>query len=317
MRHEEKQINLTTVVGNCFLGSKARVVVACRGCPGGDCGTCNIMDYAEIFHLPVVLFFKKRVLKGEVRGFTRITKENLKDCTDAIEERDKRENLWSGLNTPIFYVMNLATFWSFSAALHDLWHAQGGDVVIRRSTKFPRESWRRWFEFKKGEWSATGIMAALMISAAATLIHITDHTVPQLLCLASIICNLGCALASTTLLCCFGNVNSARLVWYQRGAWFILALSAPSGWLRWGIVTLLGALLAVLWMSQPIAADVLGTIFVTAQLILFFHHSFIFRDVELFTNGLPFTPGGIVGDGRVGTEPVANTDDEERCIKVH
>jgi hypothetical protein len=66
--------------------------------------------------------------------------------------------LWSGLNTPIFYVMNLATFWSFSAALHDLWHAQGGDVVIRRSTKFPRESWRRWFEFKKGEWSATGIM---------------------------------------------------------------------------------------------------------------------------------------------------------------
>ena len=133
--------------------------------------------------------------------------------------------------------------------------------------------------------------AALMISAAAALINMAQHEAPRLLCLASILCNLGCAMASTTLLCCFENVNAARLAWYEGGGLFVLALSAPSGWLRWGIVTLLGALLAMLWTSQPMAANILGSILVTVQLSLFFNQSLSFRGgVQLFTNALPITP---------------------------
>jgi hypothetical protein len=130
-----------------------------------------------------------------------------------------------------------------------------------------------------------------MISAAAALISITDHPAPQLFCLASIVCDLGCAMASTTLLCCFGNVNAARLAWYEGGGWFVLALSAPGAWLRWGIVTLLGALLAILYMSQPVAAKIFGTTLVGVQFILFFYQLFSFQGgVQLFTSALPFTP---------------------------
>jgi hypothetical protein len=137
-----------------------------------------------------------------------------------------------------------------------------------------------------------------MISAAATLIGMADHAAPRLLCLASILCNLGCAMASTTLLCCFENINAARLAWYEGGWLFILALSAPSGWLRWGIITLLGALLAMLWMSQPMVANILGSILVTVQLILFFTQSLSFRGgVQLFTNALPFTPDATTSCG--------------------
>jgi hypothetical protein len=84
-------------------------------------------------------------------------------------------------------------------------------------------------------------------------------------------------MASTTLLCCFEHVNAARIAWYEGGGLFVLALSAPSGWLRWGIVTLLGALLAILWMSQPIAVNILGSILVTVQLTLFFYQSIFFH----------------------------------------
>jgi hypothetical protein len=214
----------------------------------------------------------------------------------------------SRLNNFIFHVMNVVTFWSFATGLRDLWQAQGINVIARRTMKYPRESWKRWFDLKKEEWRATGIVvrnlgfsvaievehthqAALMISAAATLIGMANHAAPRLLCLASILCNLGCAMASTTLLCCFENVNAARLAWYEGGGLFVLALSAPSGWLRWGIVTLLGALLARLWMSQPMAANILGSILVTVQLVLFFNQSLSFRGgVQLFTNALPLTP---------------------------
>lgn len=133
--------------------------------------------------------------------------------------------------------------------------------------------------------------AALMIGAAGTLIHIVDYPAPQLFCLASIICNLGSAMASTTLLCCFENVNAARIAWYNSGGLFVLSLSAPSGWLRWGIVTLLGALLAILWMSQPIAANVVGCVLVAVQLFLFFHQQIFLRGgIRLVTRVWPLAP---------------------------
>jgi hypothetical protein len=133
--------------------------------------------------------------------------------------------------------------------------------------------------------------AALIISAAAALIHIDNLAAPQILYLASILCNLGCAMATTTLLCCFSNINAVRLAWYKGGGWFVFALSAPSAWLRWGIATLLTALLAMLWTSQPMAFSILGSILATIQVTLFFNQSLFFRGgVRLFTDLLPFSP---------------------------
>jgi len=285
--------SLKTAFGNCSIEKRqTHIVYGCDGAhQGDDCGICNIMDYAEIFHFPVVLFFKNRVLKGQIFGFQPITGEKLEDCISRIKEYGKHQRRGSRLNNFIFHFMNVVTFCSFATGLRDLWQAQGINVIARRTMKYPRESWKRWFDLKKEEWRATGIMAALMISAAATLIGMANHAAPRLLCVASILCNLGCAMASTTLLCCFENVNAARLAWYEGGGLFVLALSAPGGWLRWGIVTLLGALLAMLWMSQPMAANILGSILVAVQLILFFNQSLSFRGgVQLFTNALPFTP---------------------------
>ena len=133
--------------------------------------------------------------------------------------------------------------------------------------------------------------ATLMIAAAGALINTVDHPAPQLFCLASIICNLGSAMASTTLLCCFEHVDAVRIAWYNGGGLFVLALSAPSGWLRWGIVTLLGALLAILWMSQPVAANVVGCVLVTVQLMLFFHQQVFLRGgIQLVTGVRPLAP---------------------------
>src|SRR5580698_2422293 len=97
-----------------------------------------------------------------------------------------------------------------------------------------------------------------------------DYPLPTLLCLASLICDLGSAIACTTLLCSFESVRYMRLAWCQGGVVFVLALSAPGGWMRWGIGTLLGAVLAFIWVGQPTATKLLGTILISAQVILFF-----------------------------------------------
>jgi hypothetical protein len=75
-----------------------------------------------------------------------------------IKEREKCGHLGSRSSNVIFHITNVVTFWSFSTSLHDLWHAQGTNVIARRSMKYPRETWRRWFDLKKEEWKATGIM---------------------------------------------------------------------------------------------------------------------------------------------------------------
>jgi len=57
---------LKTAFGDCEIKKrKSHVVYGCDGAHNGDdCGICNIMDHAEIYHFPVVLFFKNRILKG-------------------------------------------------------------------------------------------------------------------------------------------------------------------------------------------------------------------------------------------------------------
>ena len=69
------------------------------------------------------------------------------------------------LNSLIFHVMNVVTFWSFSTGLRDLWQAQGINVIARRTLKYPWRSWTRWFDLKKEEWRATGIMVCNFESA--------------------------------------------------------------------------------------------------------------------------------------------------------
>jgi len=198
--------------------------------------------------------------------------------------------------------MNVMTLGSVSAILRDLWHAQGINVTIRRGiTKHPRHSWKRCHDLKKEEWRAIGIMSTLMTTAAAALLNLLDidnNTMPRLLCLASIACNLGSAIATTTLLGCFESAHAMRLAWFKGRGFFVLTLSAPSGWLRWGIVTLLSALLVFLWASQPVATKALGTLLIAAQFVLFFvlpliSQQFLFwGPVKLITKALPLSPEG-------------------------
>jgi len=292
-------------------------VVACKfHSEDNGCEICHIMDYAEIDRLPVILFFKNRVLKGEVVGFEpdQIMTEGLKqepkgkspqqlDLERCIHRTLRKRRLLSPLaNDLVFHIMNMVTLGSVSAILRDLWHAQGVNITIRRCMpKHPRKSWERCYDLKKEEWRAIGIMSTLMTAAAAALLslsHIDNHSIPRLLCLASIICNLGSAIATTTLLGCFESAQAMRLAWFKGRGLFVLTLSTPSGWLRWGIVTLSSALLVFLWVTQPIATKALGTILVAAQFILFFvlpliSQQFLFwGPVKLITKALPLSPEG-------------------------
>jgi len=276
------------------------LVEACDDMHPSSCEICKITNYAEIHHFPTILFFKKRVLKAQVHGLSWVTtppeskdhKCRICRIKEYTRKRGRRtRSLEKRTNNLIFHVMNVLSLWSVSTTLNDLWHAQGIDVISSRTTKTPRESWKSCLELKKEEWKATGIMATLMITAATALLGIADHPAPRLLCLASIACDLGSAIGSTTLLPRFESVNALRLAWFEGGALFVLALSAPNAWLRWGIVTLDGALLAILWMSQPMPAKIFGSILVTVQFFLFFSQSYSFRGTgQFFTIARPLTP---------------------------
>ena len=69
-----------------------------------------------------------------------------------------------------------------------------------------------------------------------------------------------------------------RLAWFEGGALFVMALSAPNGWLRWGVVTFLGAFLFHLWKIQPHPFNAVVFFFVAVQFILFVYQSHAFRD---------------------------------------
>lgn len=75
-----------------------------------------------------------------------------------------------------------------------------------------------------------------------------------------------------------------RLAWFEGGALFIMAISAPSAWLRWGIVTFVGALLTHLWKSLPLPADAVMLFLIAVQFILFIYQSYAFRDDSQCSN---------------------------------
>jgi len=128
------------------------------------------------------------------------------------------------------------------------------------------------------------LQASLILTAATGLLASISDAVPRLLCLASIACNLGSTIGAATLLTRFQNVNAMRLAWFEGGALFVMALSAPGAWLRWGIITFLGALLSHLWKSQPLAINLVILILVTIHFILFIYQSYSFRDDSQFFN---------------------------------
>ena len=105
-----------------------------------------------------------------------------------------------------------------------------------------------------------------MVATAAALLGVATHPVPRQFCLASIACNLGSAIAATTLLCYFESDHALHVAWYEGGASFVLALSGPGAWLHWGTVTLLAALLSFIWVSQPLTTKVM----VAIQFVIFF-----------------------------------------------
>jgi hypothetical protein len=60
----------------------------------------------------------------------------------------------------VFHLMNVICLGAFSSTLRDLWRAQGVEVSIRRDVKHPSFRWRMYFDLKKEEWRATGLMAS-------------------------------------------------------------------------------------------------------------------------------------------------------------
>jgi hypothetical protein len=58
-----------------------------------------------------------------------------------------------------YHVLNWITLGSTSVCLDGLWEAQGlPEMHIRRDSRLPRRPWERYFDLKKEEWRATGIM---------------------------------------------------------------------------------------------------------------------------------------------------------------
>lgn len=115
--------------------------------------------------------------------------------------------------------------------------------------------------------------ASLLVPAAAALLSLllTDkHAIPQQLCLASLGCSLGSAIASTVLLSSFVSAQAFRLAWSEGGCMFVIALSAPGSWLRWGILMLQGSLLGYIYVGQPIGAKIIGTALLAIQLFFLF-----------------------------------------------
>ncbi|KAJ7933420.1 hypothetical protein B0H13DRAFT_720347 [Mycena leptocephala] len=123
------------------------------------------------------------------------------------------------------------------------------------------------------------------------------NVAPRLLSIISMGCSLGGAISSTILLAAFVGVNSIRLAWVHGGALFVLALSAPRGWLRWAIITLQSSLLAFVWNDRTRSAKIVITIILAIQATLYLFLPIgrltWSRDTyywNIFTPAMPLTP---------------------------
>lgn len=59
----------------------------------------------------------------------------------------------------LFHFLNWVTLGAVAASLRDLWQAQGQrGMNIRRDNEAPLKSWERYFDLKKEDWRAAGVM---------------------------------------------------------------------------------------------------------------------------------------------------------------
>jgi hypothetical protein len=122
------------------------------------------------------------------------------------------------------------------------------------------------------------LQAALILAAATALYTNARNDAARFLCFTSIVCSLGSAVGSNALLTRFQNVNAMRLAWFEGGVLFVVALSTPGAWLRWAVVSFLGAFLTHLWKTQPQPANAVVLVLVAIQFVLFVYQSHAFRD---------------------------------------
>lgn len=77
---------------------------------------------------------------------------------------------------------------------------------------------------------------------------------------------MGSAAGSTALLGCIISVRSLREAWFRGRVFLIIALSAPTSWLRWGIVMMQATLLSTFFLTEPLAVKVVACTLVSIQL---------------------------------------------------
>ncbi|KAF8149214.1 hypothetical protein K438DRAFT_1988982 [Mycena galopus ATCC 62051] len=281
-------------------------------------GIADIMSYAGIYRLPVVLFYNSRVLLGDSRVFPKrmdnADEGILRIIEKLINEAHPREPYIKSFafTKILFFILNIVTLGAVSSSLYDLWQAQGTTnmtVRYRVGTDQYHNEWEEYFKLKKGEWKAVGIMASLLTVAAAAFLTFMDddkvNLVARLLSITSMGCSLGAAISSTILLGSFMNVNSIRLAWFHGGALFVFALSAVRGWVRWAIITLQASLLVFVWKDQSRNGQIAVTIILGVQAALYLLLpigrrllSLVFRkqihdtyyDWNLFSPAMPFAP---------------------------
>jgi hypothetical protein len=122
------------------------------------------MKYVDIHRLPVVLIYRRRVLKAEI-----FSEPALRVCSSFMcffFQRGVAQAIrgpWVGktFHYYFFHVAALVTLGAWTNCLQDIWKAQGRPSVwIRRSTDHPRKMWDHYLDLKKEEWKSVGIMVS-------------------------------------------------------------------------------------------------------------------------------------------------------------
>jgi len=144
--------------------------------------------------------------------------------------------------------------------------------------------WQIFEESLKEAWRATGVMAALIASAAAALIvtpYVSAHSATLVLLLASITCSIISVSSATSFLS--SPVYKSRylkLAWDKHGLILLIMLSTPSAWLSHALLTFQAALLSLAWLNDIVAVRVVITILIGLRFGLGFAIEISFVGIE-------------------------------------
>jgi len=145
--------------------------------------------------------------------------------------------------------------------------------------------WKALDDGLKESYRATGVMGALVASAAAALIatpYVSAHSATLVLLLASLTCSLASVAAAASFLgsATYANPHDLKHAWDEHGLIFFIMLSTPMAWLRHALLTLQGALLSLVWLSKFAAAQIVITILIGLRLALGFAIEISFVGIE-------------------------------------